>query len=149
MQNNKTTVRNVALALALLGAGLFALSNRSTGPQGGPVGVMAGLDASQSVRARSGEGAPLLGAGVNLVAQIGETLDPARITVFRVDWQTQEFYDASAPRDPEAFHHTIIERMKPLPTKSGTYPALFWAEAARRAQDAPHPGRHLLGFGCR
>lgn len=141
MQTNKNNTRAIVAVLALAGLGLLALSPRSSAPPRGPVNVMVGLDASKSVRVAQEGRTPLLGAGVNLVAQLGETLDPDRdhLTVFRVDWRTQEFFDATAPSDPEAFQHTVIEQMKPLPQREGTFPALFWVEVARRAEEAPHP----------
>ena len=141
MKTNTPTPLAIAVVATVAGLGIFALSRRSPAPPRGPVGVLVGLDASDSVRAQHEGQSPLLGASVNLVAQLGETLDPNRdrLTVFRVDSQTQEFYDAKAPRDPEAFHHTVIQRMKPRPRRGGTFPARFWAEVARRAQGASRP----------
>lgn len=141
MKTNTPNPLATAAVVTVAGLGIFALTRSSPEPPRGPVGVLAGLDASDSVRAQHEGQAPLLGMSVNLVAQLGETLDPDhdRLTVFRVDSQTQEFYDANAPRDPEAFHHTVIERMKPRPRRGGTFPARFWTEAARRTQAASHP----------
>lgn len=139
---NKTFIPLAALAVVAVAAtGFFALPRRAPEPPRGPVVVFTGLDGSDSVREQSQGQAPLLGAGVNLVALLGEVLDPNRdrMTVFRVDWQVREFYDGHAPRDPEAFHHTLIQHMKPRPERSRTLPALFWVEVARRAQDAAHP----------
>lgn len=96
--------------------------------------LYAGLDSSLSWRSR-------LGVSATLCARQTMNLDPNqdKVTLFRVDRQTEEFFDDSAPESGEELQATIIRQLQKNPTTSGTYPAVFWKEAADRAEGDSGP----------
>ncbi len=114
--------------------GGLALWSRLSAPTT-PVTVIAGLDASRSVRVPLRGGGSLLGSCRASLADLAGRLHPGfdHLMVARVDRQTKEFFDESAPEGTEAFLQTMLDHTQTPPMIDGTLPATFWTLAAKRA----------------
>lgn len=111
---------------------------RSQAPKGRPVHVIGGIDVSDSVRRKGVHGGHLLGRSIELTSRLGSRLKAQhdRLTLFRVERETREFYSDFAPRSRDKFQWMLVNHTKPAATSGGTFPARFWAEAARRASQS-------------
>lgn len=125
-----------ALALIAGGCGHPAPSASPTlsmSPAGGAgvssCHVYAGLDTSASCRA-------YLGLSATLCTRQALGLDPDRdrLTLYRLDSTTHEFFDAYAPESGDRLQRTIVTEVSSVSGTRGTFPALFWTAAAARAE---------------
>lgn len=132
------------IGVAALAAG--ALLRHAT-PQGQPVTLIAALDTSGSVRVGQSDGSTLLGRCVASVARLVVRLDGGHdhVSVYRVDRQAQEFYDDTAPASRERFQWLLIDRTKPRAAQDGTFPAVFWGEAAQQVATTQTPVAIVYG----
>lgn len=141
--------RSVGVALAVLGG--LVVWGRLSAPTT-RVTVIAGLDASASMRSALPGGGTLLGQSRAALADLAGRLQPGldRLVVARVDRQTSEFFDEAAPTGSEAFLQTLLDHTRTPPSTDGTHPANFWRLAARRAaslQQAPGAGVAVAFLG--
>ena len=132
MKSNSSSRLPIVAALTVLG-GLFTWSHLSAPSI--PVTVIAGVDASRSVRTPMAGGGTLLGSSRTSLTQLATRLHPGldRLVVARVDRQTKEFFDEEAPAGSEEFLQTLLDHTEKPPAVDGTFPAKFWTLAARRA----------------
>lgn len=96
---------------------------------GRPRHLYAGLDTSASWR-------PHLGVSAMLCARQALGLDPDhdRLTLYRLDSTTREFFDDPAPESGDRLQRTIVTEVASVSETRGTFPALFWTAAAARAE---------------
>ncbi len=75
-----------------------------------------------------------LGKSIIAAAKLSSQLDPNkdRLTLYRVDERLNEFYD-QAPLSRKEAMLTIARHVGRTSAYSGTYPAAYWREVARRA----------------
>ena len=99
-----------------------------------PEALLVGYDTSRSVKSRRG-------VFLSMTAHLPALLDPATdsLTLYRVDCETQEFYDKAPPSSGEALQELLLTEIERPIRRDGTYPALFFREAARRAEIAGEP----------
>lgn len=124
------------LAIALCGLSLYGCGAQPSGPG---VSILAGFDTSGSMR-------PRLAAAALAGSRLAGRLDPDRdtLTLYRVDRETQEFHDGPAPDSGAGLQREIVTALGREPARPGTFPALFWAEMARRAKAETHPVAVIL-----
>jgi hypothetical protein len=88
--------------------------------------MLCGVDASSSFR-------PHLGASAEILSRIISDLDDSDLlTLYRVDEQTDEFYDGPVPDSSESFVKVLNKELRAPPAHNGTLPALFWSAVSAR-----------------
>lgn len=150
MKNNNSSfpvVPFLAVGAVVVGGLLLA---RFNAPPRVPVSVIAGIDASESVRVADAGGGTQLGQSRSAVARLGAGLQAGsdHLAVVRVDRAVNEFYCNTAPTGSEEFLRLLMQHTQTPATQGGTYPAKFWTLAARRAADwQMAPGRAVaIGY---
>lgn len=133
-----------AAALVVVG---FAAFNRLNSVPAVPVSVLAGVDASESVRVKNAGGGTLLGQARGALSSLTASLNAAsdHLLVARVDREVTPFYD----KEPVAGRHKmlgiLLHETQPSSQSEGTRPAKFWTLVAERAADAQRtPGEAVF-----
>lgn len=93
-----------------------------------------GFDVSESNRDRLPDQVRLAMA---LIRQRGA----ARVILYRVGWDTEEFHRGEPPSRRDALQHLLVGHLAPAAARRGTRPARFWDLAAR---DALNRGRYTV-----
>lgn len=137
MQTKHTKGRRFTPMLA--GLAILGLAGCSGPRAGAGDHVYAGFDTSGSMR-------PRLAASAATGARLARRLDPGRdrLTLYRVDRDTEELRDGPAPDSGAALQQQVVTELARPAAQSGTFPARFWAEVARRVRADRRPAVVVL-----
>lgn len=99
-----------------------------------PVDVGIGIDTSGSAR-------PHLSRYLLQASRFTANLEPGEdlLTLYRVDYETQEFYRDRVRGGREAALTRFLAEVTRLPARSRTLPEVFWREAVKRSENSARP----------
>ena len=120
-----------------IAAGLFLIGILSWlcwRPRIAPVEVAIGIDTSGS--ARTG-----LSQYVLQASRFTAHLEPGQdgLTLYRVDYETQEFYRDRVRGGREAALKRFLAEVARQPTRNRTFPEAFWREAVKQSENCARP----------
>jgi len=134
--SSKNCIRIAALAAALTP---MAAGCSSHGAKHAQRHVIIAFDTSASW-------SPHLAESARVCLRIASDLDPDtdRLTLYRVDRSTDEFFDGRVPDSSDALQAILVRELSPKPSAAGSRPESFWGTVAERAQT--DPGRTSVVF---
>ena len=99
-----------------------------------PVEVGIGIDTSGSAR-------PCLSQYVMQASRFTANLEQGEdlLTLYRVDYETQEFYRDRVRGGREAALKRFLAEVTRLPVRNRTLPEVFWREAVKRSENSVRP----------
>jgi hypothetical protein len=135
--NNYLAAASCAAAFAITVGTLIGCSRPTSAPT--RAHVMVGFDTSKGDR-------QLLASAVLATTRLTRQLqlDRDRLTLFRMDRETREFFDQEVPHSTRALQRTIVSAVEDAPRVSGTFPTKFWSITANRAAQDEQPTAVIL-----
>lgn len=122
------------IIIFMLATASMCLPGCSPPPHSAPdVHIFEGIDDSVGME-------PHLGQETSLLVALSSRLDPgSNLTLFRVNFITNEFFNDPPPRSSGELRDLVVHTFRTRPARDGTRPLFFFREVARRAVQEPKP----------